>query len=114
MPCASAIQVAEKSSESHAGPLRGTHLLGTISLTMWEEGGSYGAMAALGMIQIVPLVVIVAGLRSIELRIQRRAQSIGSTPSWTSERHSHPSPQHAPTRASEGVQPKRRRKVRLK
>jgi hypothetical protein len=41
---------------------------------MWEEGGSYGAVAALGVIQIVPLVVIVAGLRSIELRIQRRAQ----------------------------------------
>ena len=52
----------------------GTHVLGTISLTMWEEGGSYGAVAALGVIQIVPLVVIVAGLRSIELRIQRRVQ----------------------------------------
>src|SRR5262249_3496702 len=52
----------------------GTHVLGTISLTMWEEGGSYGAVAALGVIQIVPLIVIVAGLRSIELRIQRRAQ----------------------------------------
>ena len=53
----------------------GTHVLGTISLTMWEEGGSYGAVAALGVIQIVPLIVIVAGLRSIELRIQRRAQA---------------------------------------
>jgi iron(III) transport system permease protein len=52
----------------------GTHVLGTISLTMWEEGGSYGAVAALGVIQIVPLVVIVAGLRWLELRIQRRAQ----------------------------------------
>src|SRR5262245_25106404 len=52
----------------------GTHVLGTISLTMWEEGGSYGAVAALGVIQIVPLIVTVAGLRSIELRIQRRAQ----------------------------------------
>ena len=52
----------------------GTHVLGTISLTMWEEGGSYGAVAALGVIQIVPLIAIVAGLRSIELRIQRRAQ----------------------------------------
>jgi iron(III) transport system permease protein len=52
----------------------GTHVLGTISLTMWEEGGSYGAVAALGVIQIVPLIVIVAGLRAIELRIQRRAQ----------------------------------------
>ena len=52
----------------------GTHVLGTISLTMWEEGGSYGAVAALGVVQIVPLAVIVAGLRSIELRIQRRAR----------------------------------------
>ena len=52
----------------------GTHVLGTISLTMWEEGGSYGAVAALGVLQIIPLVVIVAGLRWIELRIQRRAQ----------------------------------------
>jgi iron(III) transport system permease protein len=52
----------------------GTHVLGTISLTMWEEGGSYGAVAALGVIQIVPLIAIVAGLRAIELRIQRRAQ----------------------------------------
>jgi iron(III) transport system permease protein len=58
----------------------GTHVLGTISLTMWEEGGSYGAVAALGVIQIVPLIVIVAGLRAIELRIQRRAQGIGATP----------------------------------
>jgi iron(III) transport system permease protein len=52
----------------------GTHVLGTISLTMWEEGGSYGAVAALGVLQIIPLIVIVAGLRWIELRIQRRAQ----------------------------------------
>jgi iron(III) transport system permease protein len=56
----------------------GTHVLGTISLTMWEEGGSYGAVAALGVIQIVPLVVIVAGLRSIELRMQRRVQGVGA------------------------------------
>jgi len=56
----------------------GTHVLGTISLTMWEEGGSYGAVAALGVIQIVPLVVIVAGLRSIELRMQRRAQGVAA------------------------------------
>jgi iron(III) transport system permease protein len=53
----------------------GTHVLGTISLTMWEEGGSYGAVAALGVVQIVPLIVIVAGLRWLELRIQRRAQA---------------------------------------
>jgi hypothetical protein len=50
-------------------------VLGTISLTMWEEGGSYGAVAALGVIQIVPLAIIVAGLRAVELRIQRRAQA---------------------------------------
>jgi iron(III) transport system permease protein len=56
----------------------GTHVLGTITLTMWEEGGSYGAVAALGVIQIAPLVVIVAGLRSIELRIQRRAQGLAA------------------------------------
>jgi hypothetical protein len=40
---------------------------------MWEEGGSYGAVAALGVIQIIPLVIIVAALRWLELRIQRRA-----------------------------------------
>jgi iron(III) transport system permease protein len=57
----------------------GTHVLGTISLTMWEEGGSYGAVAALGVIQIVPLAIIVAGLRVVELRIQRRAQAAGGT-----------------------------------
>ena len=34
----------------------GTHVLGTISLTMWEEGGSYGAVSALGVIQILPLL----------------------------------------------------------
>ena len=37
-----------------------------------------GAVAALGVIQIVPLVVIVAGLRAIELRIQRRVQGTGA------------------------------------
>ena len=57
----------------------GTHVLGTISLTMWEEGGSYGAVAALGVLQIIPLAVIVAGLRWIELRIQRRAQAAAAT-----------------------------------
>ena len=34
----------------------GTNVLGTISLTMWEEGGSYGAVAALGVLQILPLL----------------------------------------------------------
>jgi iron(III) transport system permease protein len=53
----------------------GTHVLGTISLTMWEEGGSYGAVSALGVIQIVPLIIIVACLRWLELRVQRRAEA---------------------------------------
>jgi iron(III) transport system permease protein len=53
----------------------GTHVLGTISLTMWEEGGSYGAVAALGVIQIMPLILIVAALRWLELRVQRRAEA---------------------------------------
>jgi iron(III) transport system permease protein len=51
----------------------GTHVLGTISLTMWEEGGSYGAVSALGVIQIMPLILTVAALRWLELRVQRRA-----------------------------------------
>jgi iron(III) transport system permease protein len=51
----------------------GTHVLGTISLTMWEEGGSYGAVAALGVVQIIPLIIIVMALRFIETRVQRRS-----------------------------------------
>jgi len=47
----------------------GTHVLGSISLTMWEEGGSYGAVCALGIIQILPLILIVALLRRLERRI---------------------------------------------
>jgi iron(III) transport system permease protein len=53
----------------------GTNVLGTISLTMWEEGGSYGAVAALGIIQIVPLLVIVAGLRWLETLVHRRTRA---------------------------------------
>jgi iron(III) transport system permease protein len=53
----------------------GTHVLGTISLTMWEEGGSYGAVSALGVIQIMPLIAIVAALRWLELRVQRRSEA---------------------------------------
>ena len=49
----------------------GTNVLGTISLTIWEEGGSYGAVAALGVLQILPLLIIVAGLRWLESRVQR-------------------------------------------
>ena len=53
----------------------GTAVLGTVSLTMWEEGGSYGAVAALGVLQILPLLLIVAGLRWLEMRVQRRGQA---------------------------------------
>jgi len=58
----------------------GTSVLGTVSLTMWEEGGSYGAVAALGVLQILPLLVIVAGLRWLEMRVQQRGQA-GATKS---------------------------------
>jgi iron(III) transport system permease protein len=57
----------------------GTHVLGTISLTMWEEGGSYGAVSALGVIQIIPLIFIVAALRWLELRVQRRAEAAATS-----------------------------------
>jgi iron(III) transport system permease protein len=53
----------------------GTSVLGTISLTMWEEGGSYGAVSALGVIQILPLVLIVAALRWLELNVRRRSEA---------------------------------------
>ena len=53
-----------------------THVLGTITLTMWEEGGSYGAVCALGVIQIVPLIAIVAVLRSLEKRMSRSARGV--------------------------------------
>src|SRR6202021_4083725 len=53
----------------------GTHVLGTITLTMWEEGGSYGAVSALGVIQVIPLILIVAGLRGLELLVQRRGEA---------------------------------------
>ena len=56
----------------------GTHVLGTISLTMWEEGGSYGAVCALGVIQITPLIVIVAALRWFERRVSARFRGEGS------------------------------------
>ena len=49
----------------------GTNVLGTISLTMWDEGGSLGAVCALGIIQIVPLVILVALLRRIERSFSR-------------------------------------------
>jgi len=38
---------------------------------MWEEGGSYGAVSALGVLQILPLLVIVAVLRWLEIRVHR-------------------------------------------
>jgi iron(III) transport system permease protein len=57
----------------------GTAVLATISLTMWEEGGSYGAVAALGVLQIFPLLLIVAGLRFLEMRVQRRTRATAAT-----------------------------------
>ncbi len=56
----------------------GTHVLGTITLTMWEEGGSYGAVSALGVLQILPLLVIVAVLRWLEIRVHRRVAPAGA------------------------------------
>lgn len=53
-----------------AGP--DTQVLSTISLVIWEEGGSLGAICALGIIQIVPLIVIVAAMRRLEHRIGAR------------------------------------------
>ena len=53
-----------------SGP--GTHVLGTITLTMWEEGGSFGAVCALGVIQIIPLVFIVMAMRWVEKRVGTR------------------------------------------
>jgi iron(III) transport system permease protein len=53
-----------------SGP--GTHVLGTISLTMWEEGGSYGAVCAMGIVQIIPLIVIVMIMRRLEERVTAR------------------------------------------
>lgn len=53
-----------------SGP--GTHVLGTISLTMWEEGGSFGAVCALGVIQILPLILIVMAMRWVEMRFATR------------------------------------------
>jgi iron(III) transport system permease protein len=50
-----------------------TQVMGTLSLTMWEEGGSYGAVCALGIIQIVPLVAMVTVLRVVERRVSRSA-----------------------------------------
>lgn len=56
----------------------GTNVLATMSLTMWEEGGSYGAVTALAIVQIVPLVIIVVALRFLEMRVQQRTQAAAS------------------------------------
>ena len=53
-----------------AGPT--TQVLGTISLTLWEEGGSFGNVAALSVIQIIPLVLIVGVMRHMENKISNR------------------------------------------
>jgi iron(III) transport system permease protein len=49
----------------------GTQVLGTATLTLWEGGGSYGAVAALGIVQIVPLLAIVIAMRWVERRLGR-------------------------------------------
>ena len=53
-----------------AGPT--TQVLGTISLTLWEEGGSFGNVAAISVIQIIPLIMIVALMRHMENKISKR------------------------------------------
>jgi iron(III) transport system permease protein len=53
-----------------AGPR--THVLATVSLTLWEGGGSIGAVCALGVVQIVPLVLIVAVMRRLETAMRVR------------------------------------------
>lgn len=53
-----------------SGP--GTFVLGPLTLTMWEEGGSYGAVCAMGIVQIVPLIAIVILMRRIEERVSAR------------------------------------------
>ncbi len=53
-----------------AGPT--TQVLGTISLTLWEEGGSFGNVAAISVIQIIPLVMIVGLMRHMENKISNR------------------------------------------
>jgi iron(III) transport system permease protein len=47
-----------------AGPH--THVLATVGLTLWEGGGSIGAVCALGILEIVPLILIVAAMRRFE------------------------------------------------
>ena len=47
-----------------------THVLGTVSLTLWEGGGSLGAVCALGVVEVIPLVVIVAVMRRLETAIR--------------------------------------------
>jgi len=47
-----------------------THVLGTVGLTLWEGGGSLGAVCALGVVEVVPLVLIVAVMRRLETAIR--------------------------------------------
>jgi iron(III) transport system permease protein len=54
-----------------AGPH--THVLATVSLTLWEGGGSIGAVCALGILEIVPLVVIVLVMRRLEMAVRSSA-----------------------------------------
>jgi ABC-type Fe3+ transport system permease subunit len=54
-----------------AGPH--THVLATVSLTLWEGGGSIGAVCALGILEIVPLVAIVLVMRRLEMAVRSSA-----------------------------------------
>jgi len=47
-----------------AGPH--SHVLATVSLTLWEGGGSLGAVCALGVLEIVPLLLVAWITRRIE------------------------------------------------
>jgi iron(III) transport system permease protein len=47
-----------------------THVLGTVSLTLWEGGGSLGAVCALGVVEVIPLVIIVGIMRRLEQAIR--------------------------------------------
>lgn len=54
-----------------AGPH--THVLATVSLTLWEGGGSIGAVCALGILEIVPLILIVMVMRRLEMAVRSSA-----------------------------------------
>jgi iron(III) transport system permease protein len=51
-----------------AGPH--THVLATVSLTLWEGGGSIGAVCALGVLEVIPLVALVLIMRRLEMAMR--------------------------------------------